>query len=102
MSALGVTGQAGPLRNHLLTGGSDGLIKVWDLKDTVEPVQIIDLKGKLSLDIEVGSLPGSGGKSPLENSDCEISATLTAGSADTRGWIDGPTYTHIHSFWRSF
>ena len=63
ISALGVVGRAGPLRNHLLTGGSDGMIKLWDLKDTGKPVQTIDLQGKLPLDIEVGSLPGSGGMS---------------------------------------
>lgn len=62
ISALGVTGHAGAFQKHLFTGGSDGLIKLWKLGDgKPELKQTINLKGKLPLDLEVATLPGSQG-----------------------------------------
>lgn len=44
----------------LLTGASDGAVRVWKVAgETVEEVQKIEYKGKLPLDIVVGTLPGS-------------------------------------------
>ena len=62
ISALGAPSGSGPLAGHILTGGSDGLIKLWDLSPGKPEVkQTIDLKGKLPLDLQVASLPGSSG-----------------------------------------
>jgi elongator complex protein 2 len=62
ISALGAPTASGPLAGHILTGGSDGLIKLWDLSTGKPEVkQTIDLKGKLPLDLQVASLPGSSG-----------------------------------------
>ena len=62
ISALGASTGSGPLVGHILTGGSDGLIKLWDLSaGKPEVKQTIDLKGKLPLDLQVASLPGSSG-----------------------------------------
>jgi elongator complex protein 2 len=62
ISALGAPSGSGPLAGHILTGGSDGLIKLWDLSTSKPEVkQTIDLKGKLPLDLQVASLPGSSG-----------------------------------------
>jgi elongator complex protein 2 len=62
ISALGAPTGSGPLAGHILTGGSDGLIKLWDLSaGKPEVKQTIDLKGKLPLDLQVASLPGSSG-----------------------------------------
>jgi len=64
ISALGVPTGTGSLDGHVLTGGSDGLIKLWDLSaGKPEIKQTIDLKGKLPLDLQVASLPGSSGTS---------------------------------------
>lgn len=58
-----MAGSDGPLANHILTGGSDGLIKLWrSAGSKFEVVQTIDLKGKLPLDLELGTLPGSDGE----------------------------------------
>jgi elongator complex protein 2 len=64
ISALGAATGSGPLADHILTGGSDGLIKLWDLSSgKPDTKQTIDLKGKLPLDLQVASLPGSSGMS---------------------------------------
>lgn len=62
ISAIGVADEAGRLAGHVLTGGSDGQIKLWKLGDgQPELVQTIDLKGKLPLDLELANLPGDEG-----------------------------------------
>ena len=62
ISAIAVC-PAGPLDGHILTGASDGSIKLWRVKGSgAELVQTVDLKGKLPLDMEVSSLPGSTGQ----------------------------------------
>lgn len=62
ISALAVC-PTGPLEGHVLTGASDGCIKLWRLIDSgAELVQTVDLKGKLPLDMEISLLPGSSGR----------------------------------------
>ena len=62
ISAIAVC-PAGPLDGHILTGASDGCIKLWRLKGSgAELVQTMDLKGKLPLDMEISLLPGSSGQ----------------------------------------
>ncbi|WVQ78566.1 hypothetical protein IAT38_000652 [Cryptococcus sp. DSM 104549] len=60
VSALGVAAREGGLGASVFTGGSDGTVKRWRLGEKrAEILQVIDLKGKLPLDLEVGYLPGS-------------------------------------------
>jgi WD40 repeat protein len=50
---------AGQLGGHVVSGASDGMLRIW--RQDGELVQEIDLKGRLPLDVEVASLPGSEG-----------------------------------------
>lgn len=44
---------------EIVTGGSDASVKRWRITDKVEEIETLDLKGRLSLDLEVALLPGS-------------------------------------------
>jgi elongator complex protein 2 len=61
ISAIGTCPSDGSLADHLFTGASDGLVKLWKLGGQPTLVQTIDLKGKLPLDIAVANLPGTEG-----------------------------------------
>ena len=55
ISAIGFYG------DWILTGGSDGKIKLWSYTVELNLVEEVSLKGRLPLDIEVAQLPGSQG-----------------------------------------
>jgi hypothetical protein len=45
---------------EIITGGSDGNVIRWRIGSSVEEVERLDLRGRLSLDLEAALLPGSG------------------------------------------
>jgi hypothetical protein len=45
-------------RKLLVTGGSDGLVKIWNVEAEMELLQTIDLDGKLPLEVVIAQLPG--------------------------------------------
>lgn len=48
---------------EILTGSSDGVVRRWSLEGGRKEVEKLDLKGKIPLDLIVGTLPGS--KAPV-------------------------------------
>ena len=87
ISAIGVM-SSGPLADVVVTGASDGLLKVWKVAGgRAELVQQLDFHGKLPLDIEVAYLPGSSSKS-----NCE----WTNSSTYPRARSHRPAYTGLH------
>lgn len=67
ISAIGAPPSCeGVLQHHVLTGASDGAIKLWDLSSgtSAKMIQEINPKGRLPLDIEVAYLPDSRGWFP--------------------------------------
>ncbi len=61
VSALGVlpSSAQGSGSQLLVTGGSDGFVKIWNVGEEMELLQTIDLGGKLPLELVVAQLPGS-------------------------------------------
>lgn len=61
ISALGVPPKgSSSLRDHIFTGGSDGVVKLWHTGGgKATEVEKLDLKGKLPLELEIASLPDS-------------------------------------------
>ncbi|CAK9784057.1 WD40 repeat-like protein [Cutaneotrichosporon oleaginosum] len=53
ISALAVWG------DEALTGGSDGIVRRWRIGKKVELIETLDLRGKLPLDLIIGTLPNS-------------------------------------------
>jgi elongator complex protein 2 len=63
ISAIGFAPSSSESSQTILTGGSDGHVRVWAVSEgEAKEVQRIDFKGKLPLDIEVGHLPGTKGE----------------------------------------
>ncbi|EIW70033.1 hypothetical protein TREMEDRAFT_68443 [Tremella mesenterica DSM 1558] len=60
ISSLGIPPSEGNLEGHILTGGSDGTVKLWDISEGEAILkQTINPKGKLPLDLVIGHLPGT-------------------------------------------
>lgn len=60
VSAIGIIPTSGTAV-EILSGGSDGSVKRWRVgqEGKVEQVQVLDIKGRLPLDLDVALLPGS-------------------------------------------